>query len=308
MRQFNFVSKRKSFLILSLIIIAVALIFIFSKGFNFGVDFTGGTEISLTVSNVDATVGDVRGDLVEENELFESARIIKQRPLAETLEGETVTKARFSIIVTGEQANELENLEGIIVNALDDELLGVSSDDIVSVNTISGFAAQEIKGYATTAVIVAVALVLLYITVRFRFAFGLGAILALVHDLVIVLGLYSIFGIEFNAPVIAAFLTLLGYSLNDTIVVYDRIRENLKKLRGKPITEIVNSSINEVIVRSINTSLTTFIAVLVLYIFSGEVLQPFAFGILAGVIVGTYSSLYIASPVVVTWISKRGRT
>jgi preprotein translocase subunit SecF len=129
-----------------------------------------------------------------------------------------------------------------------------------------------------------------------------------VHDLVIVLGLYSIFGIEFNAPVIAAFLTLLGYSLNDTIVVYDRIRENLKKLRGKPITEIVNSSINEVIIRSINTSLTTFIAVLVLYIFSGEVLQPFAFGILAGVIVGTYSSLYIASPVVITWIEKRGKT
>lgn len=304
MKQFNFVSKRKIFIMISLIIIAVALIFVFSKGFNFGVDFTGGTEISLTVSNVDTTVGEVREHLVKENKLFESARIIKQRPLAETLEGETVTKARFSVIVTGETA---EKLEDTIVKALSDPL-GVTSNDIVSVNTISGFAAQEIKGYMTTAVIVAVALVLLYITIRFRFVFGLGALLALVHDLVIVLGLYSIFGIEFNAPVIAAFLTLLGYSLNDTIVVYDRIRENLKKLRGKPITEIVNSSINEVIIRSINTSLTTFIAVLILYIFSGEVLQPFAFGILAGVIVGTYSSLYIASPIVITWISKRGKT
>jgi preprotein translocase subunit SecF len=304
MKQFNFVSKRKIFMMISLIIIAVALIFIFSKGFNFGVDFTGGTEISLTVSNFDTTVGEVREYLVKENELFESARIVKQRPLSETLEGETVTKARFSVIVTGETA---EKLEENIVKALS-EPLGVTKDDIVSVNTISGFAAQEIKGYMTTAVIVAVALVLLYITIRFRFVFGLGALLALVHDLVIVLGLYSIFGIEFNAPVIAAFLTLLGYSLNDTIVVYDRIRENLKKLRGKPITEIVNSSINEVIIRSINTSLTTFIAVLVLYIFSGEVLQPFAFGILAGVIVGTYSSLYIASPVVITWIEKRGKT
>jgi preprotein translocase subunit SecF len=304
MKQFNFVSKRKIFMMISLIIIGVALIFIFSKGFNFGVDFTGGTEISFTVSNLDTTVGEVREYLVKENELFESARIVKQRPLSETLEGETVTKARFSVIVTGETA---EKLEENIVKALN-EPLGVTKDDIVSVNTISGFAAQEIKGYMTTAVIVAVALVLLYITIRFRFVFGLGALLALVHDLVIVLGLYSIFGIEFNAPVIAAFLTLLGYSLNDTIVVYDRIRENLKKLRGKPITEIVNSSINEVIIRSINTSLTTFIAVLVLYIFSGEVLQPFAFGILAGVIVGTYSSLYIASPVVITWIAKRGKT
>ncbi|MEA2067369.1 MAG: protein translocase subunit SecF [Thermotogota bacterium] len=304
MKQFNFVNKRKIFIMISLIVIAVALIFIFSKSFNFGVDFTGGTEISLTVSNVDTTVGEVREHLVKENELFESARIVKQRPLAETLEGETVTKARFSVIVAGETAKKLEE---IIVKALS-EPLGVKSDDIVSVNTISGFAAQEIKGYMTTAVIVAVALVLLYITIRFRFVFGLGALLALIHDLVIVLGLYSIFGIEFNAPVIAALLTLLGYSLNDTIVVYDRIRENLKKLRGKPITEIVNSSINEVIIRSINTSLTTFIAVLVLYIFSGEVLQPFAFGILAGVIVGTYSSLYIAPPIIITWIAKRGRT
>ncbi|TYB95652.1 MAG: protein translocase subunit SecF [Kosmotoga sp.] len=304
MRQFNFVSKRKTFIMISLIIIAVALIFIFSKGFNFGVDFTGGTEISITVSDVDATVAEVREQLVAENNLFESARIIKQRPLSETLEGETVTKARFSIIVTGETAEELEET---IVRALKDPL-GVTSEDIVSVNTISGFAAQEIKGYMTTAVIVAIALILLYITIRFRFVFGLGALLALAHDLVIVLGLYSIFGIEFNAPVIAAFLTLLGYSLNDTIVVYDRIRENLKKLRGKPITEIVNSSINEVIVRSINTSLTTFVAVLILYIFSGEVLQPFAFGILAGVVVGTYSSLYIASPIVITWIARRGKT
>lgn len=109
---------------------------------------------------------------------------------------------------------------------------------------------------------------------------------------------------EINAPVVAALLTLLGYSLNDTIVVYDRVRENLRKLRGKNIEEIVNRSINEVIVRSLNTSLTTFTAVLMLFIFSGEVLRPFAFGIMVGVVVGTYSSLYIAAPVVISWLGR----
>ncbi|HAA85384.1 MAG TPA: protein translocase subunit SecF, partial [Kosmotogaceae bacterium] len=109
----------------------------------------------------------------------------------------------------------------------------------------------------------------------------------------------------FNAPVVAALLTLLGYSLNDTIVVFDRVRENLKKMRGHTIENIVNRSINEVIVRSLNTSITTFSVVLMLFIFSGEVLRPFAFGMLVGVIVGTYSSLYIAAPVVINWIKLR---
>lgn len=290
----DFVSKRKFFIVLSLALVIISGIFVFTKGLNLGVDFTGGLEISILVPDVDTSVGEVRDLLPGE---YKDARIVKQKPLA----GEAAEEqARFSIIINTDETADSAIAE--IVEALSSE--GVTSKSVVSTDRISGYAAQEIKGYAWTTVVVAVALILLYITVRFKFSFGVGAIIALVHDIVITLGFYSIFGMEFNAPVIAALLTLLGYSLNDTIVVYDRVRENIKKFRGKPIEEIVNKSINEVIVRSLNTSFTTFIAVLTLFIFSGEVLRPFAFGMLVGVIVGTYSSLYIAAPIVISWLNK----
>ena len=293
----DFIGKKKYYITLSLLLIAVSLVFFFTKGFNFGVDFTGGIEVSVSVPDENMTVAEVRGLLSAEDANLASARIIKQRPLLE--EGTEEESGRFSIIINSSENEEI--IRGKMLRALGSE--GVTDKNILSISTISGYAAQEIRGYAWIAVVVSIALLLLYITIRFKFSFAVGAILALVHDVVIVLGFYSIFGIEINAPVIASLLTLVGYSLNDTIVVYDRIRENRKKMRGADgIEAIVNRSINEVIVRSFNTSLTTFIAVLTLYIFSGEVLQPFAFGMLVGVIVGTYSSLYIASPIVITWL------
>ena len=294
----DFVGKRKYFIALSLVLIVVSVIFIFTKGFNFGVDFTGGIEISVSVQDVDMTVAEMRELLSAEDPDFAAARIIKQRPLTE--EGSSEQRSRFSIIV-----NTSESEESITAKMLAGlEVKDVTNDNILSVSTISGYAAQEIRGYAWIAVIVSMALLLLYITIRFKFSFGVGAILTLIHDVIIVLGFYSIFGIEFNAPVVASLLTLVGYSLNDTIVVYDRIRENTKKMRGKTIETVVNTSINDVIVRSINTSLTTFLAVLTLFIFSGEVLRPFAFGMLVGVVVGTYSSLYISSPIVIEWLKR----
>lgn len=293
----DFIGKKKYYITLSLLLIAVSLVFFFTKGFNFGVDFTGGIEVSVSVPDENMTVAEVRGLLSAEDANLASARIIKQRPLLE--EGTEEESGRFSIIINSNENEEI--IRGKMLRALGSE--GVTDKNILSISTISGYAAQEIRGYAWIAVVVSMALLLLYITIRFKFSFAVGAILALVHDVVIVLGFYSIFGIEINAPVIASLLTLVGYSLNDTIVVYDRIRENRKKMRGADgIETIVNRSINEVIVRAFNTSFTTFIAVLTLYIFSGEVLQPFAFGMLVGVVVGTYSSLYIASPIVINWL------
>ncbi len=300
-RSIDFVGKRKIFMTLSIVIIAALLVFMFFKGFNFGVDFVGGVEISVAVPDLELSVGDVRELLTEVNPIFAGARIIQQRPLTDA---EAEQRSRFSIVVTSEEeAIDGELLESNIIEGLGGK--GVTRDDILSISNISGFAAQEIRGFAWTAVIFAVALILLYITVRFRFSFGVGAIMALGHDVLIVLGFYSLFGMEINAPVIAALLTLLGYSLNDTIVVYDRVRENLKKMRGHTVENIVNRSINEVIVRSLNTSLTTFAVVMMLFIFSGEVLRPFAFGMLVGVVVGTYSSLYVAAPVVINWMKMR---
>jgi preprotein translocase subunit SecF len=300
-RSVDFVGKRKIFIVISLVLIAFLLVSIFARGFNFGVDFAGGVEISVAVPDMEMTVGDVRELLTEVDPAFAGARIIRQRPLTDP---EAEQRSRFSIVITSDDDTlDGDYLTDAVVQGLEGK--GVTRDDILSISSISGYAAQEIRGFAWIAVILVVALVLMYITVRFRFSFGLGAIFALVHDVVIVMGFYSLFGMEFNAPVVAALLTLLGYSLNDTIVVFDRVRENLKKMRGQTIENIVNRSINEVIVRSLNTSITTFSVVLMLFIFSGEVLRPFAFGMLVGVIVGTYSSLYIAAPVVINWMKLR---
>jgi preprotein translocase SecF subunit len=160
---------------------------------------------------------------------------------------------------------------------------------------------------ALKAIAWAMVLILLYIMWRFEFKFSVGAIAALAHDVIITIGIFSIFDIEISAPIIAAVLTIVGYSLNDTIVVYDRIRENIKTSKKSPdeLAGTVNSSINEVLSRTIVTSGTTLIVVLVLYFFGGEVLRTFALALIIGIFIGTYSSIFIASPIVVDWNAKK---
>ena len=149
------------------------------------------------------------------------------------------------------------------------------------------------------AIISALGLILLYISIRFEFKFALGAIAALAHDISITLGLFSLLGYEISLPIIAAFLTIVGYSLNDTIVIFDRIRENVKISKREPYHGIVNRSINDSLSRTFVTSITTFIVIFILWLFGGEVIHSFALAMIIGVIVGTYSSIYIASPIVV---------
>jgi preprotein translocase subunit SecF len=149
------------------------------------------------------------------------------------------------------------------------------------------------------AILSALALILLYISIRFEFKFALGAIAALTHDILITLGMFSLLSYEISLPIIAAFLTIVGYSLNDTIVIFDRIRENLKASRNQAYSSIVNNSINESLSRTVITSLTTFLVVFILWLFGGEVIHNFAFAMIVGVIVGTYSSIYIASTLVI---------
>ena len=156
----------------------------------------------------------------------------------------------------------------------------------------------ELSGKAIMAIISSLGLILLYISIRFEFRFALGAIAALAHDVLITLGIFSLLGFEISLPIIAAFLTIVGYSLNDTIVIFDRIRENVKTSKREGYHTIVNHSINDSLSRTIITSLTTFFVVLVLWLFGGEVIHNFAFAMIIGVIVGTYSSIYIASPIV----------
>lgn len=160
---------------------------------------------------------------------------------------------------------------------------------------------SELKGKALFAIVTAIIGILIYISIRFEFRFAIGAIAALVHDVLITLGIFSILNYEISLSIIAAFLTIVGYSLNDTIVVFDRVRENLKKLKTLDQESIFNKSINDSLSRTVITSFTTFLVVSILYIAGGEVIRYFAFAMIIGVLVGTYSSIYVASPVVVLW-------
>jgi len=301
MRQIDFVGKRRIFMTLSALLVITSVLLILIKGFNLGVDFAGGTELTLLFDSRDISISDIRKALSDYNPEYSGALIVEERSI-----GEREEISKFSVTLTKffEKAQEKE----AFVNHLKGWFKSNKEANVeISFSAVSGAAALEIRSSTWWAVILVVVLILGYITFRFRFIFGIGAIIALVHDLLITMGFYSLFNVELNVPAVAAFLTLLGYSLNDTIVVYDRIRENMRRMRGKRIEEIVNTSINQVIVRSLNTSITTFIVVVAIFLFSGKVMQSFAFGLTIGVIVGTYSSLYIASPVVIGWVKRQAR-
>ena len=180
-----------------------------------------------------------------------------------------------------------------------DEVPEVESDFILSIEKVGPKIGSELSNKAVLAIISSLGLILLYISIRFEFNFALGAIAALAHDVFVTLGIFSIMGYEISLPIIAAFLTIVGYSLNDTIVIFDRIRENVKSMKRLTYTQVVDHSINDSLSRTIITSVTTFIVVLVLWLFGGEVIKLFAFAMMVGVIVGTYSSIFVACPFVV---------
>jgi len=168
-------------------------------------------------------------------------------------------------------------------------------------------AGKELRRKGFWAIVYSIIGLLIYISWRFEFRFAIGAILALVHDVLVTIGVFSMMNKEFNLPILAAILTIVGYSLNDTIVVFDRIRENMRKMKGVKFEELVNRSINETLSRTILTSLTTLIAVVVFFLFGGGVIRDFAFALIIGIVTGTYSSIYIASPVVIDLGKLMGR-
>ncbi|AAD35943.1 preprotein translocase subunit SecF [Thermotoga maritima MSB8] len=288
-KEIDFMGKSKIFITISLILIAISIVSIFTKGFNFGVEFTGGSEIIVRFENKEVTENDIRAAISQISEEFANARIVEVRSA-----GDPSNVQKYSIIVP-------KTYEPDEKQKIQEEMEKLLSGKVVSFNEISGTAAEEIRRGTWTAILVALVVLLIYITIRFRFIFGVAAVVALIHDVLITMGFFSLFGYEINVAAVAAFLTLLGYSLNDTIVLSDRIRENMRRYRGRNMVNIVNMSINQVLARTINTSLTTFFVVFVLLLFAGNAVKPFAFGMTVGTIVGTYSSLYVASPIIVKW-------
>lgn len=198
-----------------------------------------------------------------------------------------------------EPANFAQRIIAYLRKSFPDKVPEVESDFILSIEKVGPKIGSELSNKAILAIISALGLILFYISIRFEFNFALSAIAALAHDVFVTLGIFSIMGYEISLPIIAAFLTIVGYSLNDTIVIFDRIRENVKSMKRLTYTQVVDHSINDSLSRTIITSVTTFIVVLVLWLFGGAVINLFAFAMMVGVIVGTYSSIFVACPLVV---------
>ena len=279
-RNINFVSKFKKANIFSLIIFILSIIFIFFKGLNYGIDFKGGTLIELrTDTSINATV--IRDSL-------------KSMNLGDINVKKFGKEGDYLIKVEQKNTNN-SNLIPEIKKTLADNL---NADvDFRRVENVGPKVSSELLESSIIAISLALAAMLFYIWIRFEWQFSIGSIIALFHDVIITLGIFSVLSLEINLSIIAAVLTIVGYSMNDTVVIYDRIRENLLKYTKISISDISNLSINETLSRTIITSITTLLALISIYILGGEILRGFSFAMILGVIIGTYSSMFVASPI-----------
>ena len=273
--NYPFMDYRKIFIVTSLILILFSVLLLSFKGLNLGIDFKGGTLIEIHTKNSD---------------IAELRRILAPKfndvSLQEFGNSET-------IIIRLQNESNTESIETVnkVKNLINDKVSEFRRSEFVG-PTIS----SELLWKGLQAISFALLAILTYIWLRFDWQFGFGAVVALSHDVLFTLGVLSLFNIDFSLSSIAAILTICGYSLNDSVVIYDRIRENLRKYKKLELSELFNVSINNTLSRTIMTSLTTLIALFSLYIFGGEVIKPFAFAMIIGVIIGTYSSIYIAVP------------
>lgn len=269
----------------SIIFLAISLISIFLlKGLNYGIDFTGGSLSQVRFDNT-VTTGEIRQALSSVN--LQNSIIQK-------------TSGSNEFLIRAPQIEGMEDIPGEIRRGL--EKLE-NPFEVRRTEHVGPKIGKELRTAAIWAIVSAIIVIGIYITIRFKFQFAVGAVVALIHDVLFTLGIFSLLQLEISLSTIAAFLTIVGYSLNDTIVLYDRVRENIKKRRNEKIGDIINISINETLSRTIITSLTTFIVVVVLSFAPGEV-RIFAIAMIIGVIVGTYSSMNIAGPVVIYWQQK----
>ena len=282
MTNINFSAKFKYANILSLILFFLSIVFIIFKGLNYGIDFKGGTLIELRSNNIEASsIRDVLKDM--------NLGDINVKKFGQ--EGDYLIKV--------EQAGNNNKLIPEIKKRLSDNL---NSDvNFRRVENVGPKVSAELLQSGIIAISLSLAAMLFYIWIRFEWQFSIGSIIALSHDVIITLGIFSVLSLEINLSIIAAVLTIVGYSMNDTVVIYDRIRENLSKYHRLNINDIANLSINETLARTIITSVTTLLALVSIFILGGEILRGFSFAMILGVLIGTYSSIFVASPILKTF-------
>ena len=279
----QFINYFRLFNFVSLILILISVGFIFYKGLNFGVDFKGGTLIELRVENAEIGIGDVRQSFIKMN--LGDVNVKK------------FGKGNDYLIKFEQTDKNKENFIENIKTKLSKNLGGNFS--FRRVENVGPKVSGELLKSGLIAIVLSLSAMLIYIWIRFEWQFSLGAIIALIHDVIITIGFFSILEFEINLSIVAAVLTIVGYSMNDTVVIFDRVRENLKKYSSKTINEISNLSINETLSRTIITSSTTLLALLSIFFFGGKILHGFSFAMILGVIFGTYSSIFIANPILI---------
>jgi preprotein translocase SecF subunit len=294
--NFDFMSKKAIALGISgLIVFAGLASLLLNGGPKLSIDFKGGTFVAVQYTE-EINVQDVRSKMSEID--IEGQKFDFSKEEVKHFGSKNAVSIRVPHIENS-PSNFAQKIANHLFESFPKKSPETMTEFVLSKGIISPKIGSELSGKAVMAILSALALILLYISIRFEFKFALGAIAALAHDILITLGMFSLLSYEISLPIIAAFLTIVGYSLNDTIVIFDRIRENLKASRNQAYSSIVNNSINESLSRTVITSLTTFLVVFILWLFGGEVIHNFAFAMIVGVIVGTYSSIYIASTLVI---------
>ena len=282
MREISFNKFYKSFNILSIVLIVTSLILLAFKGLNYGVDFKGGTLIELRTDLNSANIKKIRDSFNQLN-------------LGDVSVKNFGNDTDFIIKFEKQNSNDPKFIDNIKT-----KLSGsIGTVDFRRVENVGPKVSAELLKSGIIAIALSLAAMLLYIWIRFEWQFSLGAIVALFHDVIITLGVFSLFSLEINLSIVAAVLTIVGYSMNDTVVIFDRVRENLRKFSDIKIFELTNISINQTLSRTIITSATTLLALLSIFIFGGEILKGFSLAMILGVIFGTYSSIYIANPILV---------
>ena len=296
--SFNFIKGHKIAYFISAALLIASLIGIVTKGLQYGIDFKGGKEFVLEFQNP-VEVTQVRSEL--------------SGPLGSAPEVKKFGSDE-EILIRTDNPGEISAVQNTITSTMN-ELYPDNPNTVIKTDVVGPRFAEDLKAGALNAIIFALIVIFIYILIRFKnWTFSLGAVTALFHDVLIVLGVFTIFSdiapfsMQIDQAIIAAFLTIVGYSLNDTVVVYDRIRENMLQYKTMDFTEMINKSLNDTLSRTVITSITTLFVVTVLFIFGGEVLKGFSFALVLGVIIGTYSSLFVASAVVVELHLRRENT
>ena len=279
--NYNFIKKFKMANLISIVFVLISLILIIFKGLNFGIDFKGGTLIELRVESNNIKINEIRS-------------AFSNMDLGDLNVKEFGKKGDYLIKFEKKEFNKVVNIKSIKENVVNK--LGVDVN-FRRIENVGPKVSAELLNSGLIAICLALGAMLFYIWIRFEWQFSLGSIVAIFHDVLITIGIFSILSLEVNLSIVAAVLTIVGYSMNDTVVIYDRIRENLSKYSSSTIDDVSNTSINETLSRTIITSVTTLLALVSIYVLGGEILKGFSLAMIIGVIIGTYSSIFVASPI-----------